>query len=770
MSSLRRYISDFLSDGEKRRGITTFRGYQHKIDVLLTDSFLPISNQNSTFKTKIDTLICGYRPAISRLTWENPHFLELPACYRSTFNFPATILTDVFHGKLFLTIKNEEDFQQLILSVQGALFDYLCRRIKDRYIGEQAEALFEAGKAGPEAIRATALYRKLFTWYVQSEKPPSFIKTEVLKETYRLLNIRAAEIVETNGGNLGIEIDFFKKIREATSYRTAAFITTGLEDGLTFLLSRFVAIGRWAGKTAVTISIASARFIARIITAFLRGVGRAPRLFLRMIERIWDLFSHSAVTAVLGLFSVFRKYSSRFLRLTSAFLRKNGSTIQTAFRHLSRQFKRKNRVFRSRGYAAEQPASPPRFQFPRFTFTWTTLIFLLPISLGAIMIIGETTAVQAKAEQVPEHNERGKLYTEYNFSKAMKTDRNVSAAEVVFPEIEPQGGTTFDLGERSSPEKRDTQQKPVDTSGPDAVGPIASTSEETGPKPISPISASAEQGLNSKTDGTSVKGLFYFEDNDTDFGNRLHFTFDDGPNMETIMVSGRYGAGLHRVSVTEYILDTLERYDCKATFFINGKQLLDKNGQPRRGVKQLINRMIDEGHVLANHSFHHDNLAAEPYDDGVRDIEEIKQEITTTQEALDTVLGYHYNMTYFRPPYAEPGRNAKVDRAVEELDLTMILFQIDSFDYRITDTTVNGEEYVLSHLKQSVEESSGGLILMHDIPFTAYLLPEIIETVTSVANENGNFQFTSIARLLLDKYHPSLAGLRERIKPTDPFN
>ena len=59
-----------------------------------------------------------------------------------------------------------------------------------------------------------------------------------------------------------------------------------------------------------------------------------------------------------------------------------------------------------------------------------------------------------------------------------------------------------------------------------------------------------------------------------------YLTFDDGPSSNT----GR-------------ILDILDEYDVKATFFVVGKE--DERYRP------LYNRIVDEGHTLAMHSYSH---------------------------------------------------------------------------------------------------------------------------------------------------------------------
>lgn len=65
-------------------------------------------------------------------------------------------------------------------------------------------------------------------------------------------------------------------------------------------------------------------------------------------------------------------------------------------------------------------------------------------------------------------------------------------------------------------------------------------------------------------------------------------TFDDGPTNGTLS-----------------ILDVLARKNVKATFFVNGLYLLRKGGEREISSFHALERMIREGHSIANHGFDH---------------------------------------------------------------------------------------------------------------------------------------------------------------------
>ncbi|XP_023343432.1 uncharacterized protein LOC111712908 [Eurytemora carolleeae] len=71
-------------------------------------------------------------------------------------------------------------------------------------------------------------------------------------------------------------------------------------------------------------------------------------------------------------------------------------------------------------------------------------------------------------------------------------------------------------------------------------------------------------------------------------GTFIYMTFDDGPNEGT-----------------PYVLDALQKYGVRATFFINSDNLHEANETIVNRNKQSIIRILTEGHVLGDHSYDH---------------------------------------------------------------------------------------------------------------------------------------------------------------------
>ena len=123
----------------------------------------------------------------------------------------------------------------------------------------------------------------------------------------------------------------------------------------------------------------------------------------------------------------------------------------------------------------------------------------------------------------------------------------------------------------------------------------------------------------------------------------VYLTFDDGP---------------HPV-YTPQILDILADYNARATFFVIGRSV--------KAFPQLIQRIVREGHTLANHTWNHDVLADLTQ-------EEFDETVTRTQQAL----GVHATPC-LRPP------NFRVDDHTEpwaaELGLRLIMATAGTEDW-----------------------------------------------------------------------------------------
>lgn len=99
----------------------------------------------------------------------------------------------------------------------------------------------------------------------------------------------------------------------------------------------------------------------------------------------------------------------------------------------------------------------------------------------------------------------------------------------------------------------------------------------------------------------------------------IALTFDDGPSVRTMAE----------------VLDLLAQYDAKATFFVIGRKI-------NSGTTPVLQRAVNEGHEIANHSMDHVQMAE------LTD-EEIMAQVEDCQKAVKDAVGV--DMYYFRAPF-----------------------------------------------------------------------------------------------------------------------
>lgn len=128
----------------------------------------------------------------------------------------------------------------------------------------------------------------------------------------------------------------------------------------------------------------------------------------------------------------------------------------------------------------------------------------------------------------------------------------------------------------------------------------------TGPKPSS-------RWAGRTSDDEWIPGLYPARER---YGDRLlALTFDDGPHETR----------------TPIVLDELARRDMKATFFLTGHAI-------RSGTYELVQRMVREGHTLANHGWRHDTKMAAQVED-LRELEAyVGAEFELTQIRVDLAM------------------------------------------------------------------------------------------------------------------------------------
>jgi len=183
---------------------------------------------------------------------------------------------------------------------------------------------------------------------------------------------------------------------------------------------------------------------------------------------------------------------------------------------------------------------------------------------------------------------------------------------------------------------------------------------------------------------------------------KIALTFDDGPNENTVDILG-----------------ILKKHKAKATFFCIGKNI-EKH-------PEILKKIYDEGHIVANHSYSHSHVF-----DFYRK-NRVIQELKDTDALIEKVTGK--TPQFFRPPYGVT--NPSIRRAVSVTKHKVIGWNIRSMDGISKNTGA-----IFNRILKRI--SPGSVVLLHDTrPQTAMVLEQLLQTLAE-----KNYEVVSIEQLL----------------------
>lgn len=181
----------------------------------------------------------------------------------------------------------------------------------------------------------------------------------------------------------------------------------------------------------------------------------------------------------------------------------------------------------------------------------------------------------------------------------------------------------------------------------------------------------------------------------------IAFTFDDGP---------------HPVW-TEKLLDGLKERGIRATFFVIG--------QSAEEHPELIQRMLEDGNQVGNHTYSHVQLTACKTDQAL-------EEIQKTQEVI-------YDATGFQPRYIRPPFGSWNEVLQDKTNLQSVLWDVDPYDWKVQNTDI-----IVQRILEQTED--GSIILLHDV------YEESVEAALKVADiflERG-YRFCTVDEIMIE--------------------
>lgn len=185
----------------------------------------------------------------------------------------------------------------------------------------------------------------------------------------------------------------------------------------------------------------------------------------------------------------------------------------------------------------------------------------------------------------------------------------------------------------------------------------------------------------------------------------IALTFDDGPSEETLKV-----------------LDLLKEYNAKATFFIWGQRIKDR--------ENILRKIIEEGHEIGNHSYEHKRLYFKNKGYIQKDIEKCDVELEK--------LNIKTNL--YRPPGLS--MNLSLFRVCKCLDKKIIACDAISEDWK-----KKGVDYAVKRTLRKTKK--GSIVNFHDYLEGIGKNKEISSILKKVLPElKKNYKFVTVSKLL----------------------
>lgn len=183
--------------------------------------------------------------------------------------------------------------------------------------------------------------------------------------------------------------------------------------------------------------------------------------------------------------------------------------------------------------------------------------------------------------------------------------------------------------------------------------------------------------------------------------HKVYLTFDDGPSI-----------------YTNEILDILDSYHVKATFFVVGKE--------GSSAEEALRRIVEEGHTLGMHSYSHK-------------YRELYESMDSFTEDFAQIRDYIYQATGVESVcYRFPGGSSNT---VSEIDMHDFIDYLDGQGVEYYDWNVSSgdggsmklsTDTLLENCTKDIDNRDTSIVLLHDSaekPTTVEALPDIIENI-----------------------------------------
>ena len=179
---------------------------------------------------------------------------------------------------------------------------------------------------------------------------------------------------------------------------------------------------------------------------------------------------------------------------------------------------------------------------------------------------------------------------------------------------------------------------------------------------------------------------------------------------------------------TEAILDALKKHNAPATFFLVGNYI--------ETAPDLVKRMVSEGHIVGNHTYHHPDMSK------ISTAESFRKELTDMENAYEQLTGQKMNC-YYRPPQGKYSESNL--QMASDLGYHTFFWSLAYVDWYENDQPTHEEAYK----KLIGRIHPGAVVLLHS---TSKTNGEIMDELLTRWEDMG-YTFRSLDDLVADSSH-----------------
>lgn len=187
--------------------------------------------------------------------------------------------------------------------------------------------------------------------------------------------------------------------------------------------------------------------------------------------------------------------------------------------------------------------------------------------------------------------------------------------------------------------------------------------------------------------------------------DKYHAYFVDDSGEKNIYLTFDNG---YEQGYTAKVLDVLKQENVSATFFVTGHYVEEE--------PELVKRMVDEGHIVGNHSYHHPDFT-------ILDKAAMKKELESLEKLVADITDQK-DMVYLRPPRGM--FNEQTLQWAEELGYIHIFWSVAFNDWNVN--RQKGWQYAYDQIMEQIHP--GAIILLHTVSSdNAHALEKVIRAL-----------------------------------------